>query len=459
MRGPDRKLAPGGWRYGWVGALMALATCAPSAASTVQAPVDAQLLNRAQEWLQQGQGRTAYSMLEPHEASLAGAPVFDYLFGRVALAVDQPTRAALAFERCLAIQPDNGACRLGMARAHIGLSEVAGARAELATISSSSPPVEVQSAVAGYLGLLATASEGSYDSRLSSYIELGAGYDSNFNSATSLSNMALPAFGGAVFTLSRDGRRRASGFNQAAFNLRYSTPVAQDWRLFLETNIAATGNWATHDYNTLVSDASIGVTRRADKHQFSARAQAQNYALGGHSYRNTVGVLGQYAYSVSERSEFSAFAQASHLSYPGFRLRNAKRHTGGVSWSQALASDRAVAYASVYGGWEEAVKSDAPRDFNYNFSGLRLGGLYLLTPRLKLEGGIGAEQRSHRGQDVLFRARRSETFYDSYLGLDYALTRKLSLRPQYRYAHSDSTIPLRDYQRHTLSVNLRYELF
>jgi opacity protein-like surface antigen len=438
---------------------MALAMSAPSTAATDPASVDVPLLSRAQEWLQQGQGRRAYGMLEPHEASLAGAPVFDYLFGQAALAADQPTRAALAFERCLATQPGNGACRLGMARAHIALTEVEGARMELATISSSSPPAEVQSAVATYLGLLANVQEGSYDSRLSSYIEMGAGYDSNFNSATSLVNMALPAFGGAVFTLSRDGRRRSSGLNQAAFNLRYSTAVAQDWRLFVETNIAATGNWATHDYNTLVSDANIGVIRRADKHQFSARAQAQNYVLGGHSYRNTVGVLGQYAYSVSQRSEFSAFAQASHLNYPDFRLRDVRRYTGGVSWSQALASDRAVAYASVYGGWEETVKGNAPKGFNYKFSGLRLGGLYLLTPRLKLEGGVGAEQRSYRGQDVLFRARRSETFYDSYFGLDYAITRKLSLRPQYRYSHSDSTIPLRDYQRHTLSVNLRYELF
>ncbi|NYT62594.1 DUF560 domain-containing protein [Alcaligenaceae bacterium] len=445
-----------GWKYGWVLALMSVAAFTANAA---QAPADPELLNRAQAWLQQGQGLTAYGLLEPHESELAGLPAYDYLLGQAALAAKQPTRAALAFERCLAVDPVNGLCRLGMARAHIALSEVESARLELNTISSSAPPESVQNAVANYLGLLSNAQQADQDSRLSSYIEVGVGYDSNINSATSLSNMALPAFGGAVFSLSRDGRKQGSGLNRAAFNLRYSAPLAKNWRYLLETNIAATGNWAKHDYNTLVSDVAAGVERQADRHKFSAKLQAQNYALGGHSYRNTVGLLGQYAYSVSDRSQFSAFAQTSRLNYPDYKLRNANRYTGGVSWSQALINDRAVAYASLYGGRESSVHGAAPEDFKYRFSGMRMGGLYLFTPRLKLEAGVGAERRTYSGSDVLFQTRRRETLYDGYLGLDYSISRKLSLRPQYRFTHSDSNIPLRDFQRHVITMNLRYELF
>ncbi len=441
------------WKFGWAMCLMSVV------AHAAPAPANPELLTRAQDWLQNGQGRTAYGLLEPHESELAGVPAYDYLLGQAALAAKQPTRAALAFERCLAVQPLNGTCRLGMARAHMALSEVDSARIELDTISRSVPPEPVQEAVSHYLGLLSNTKQSNNDRRLSSYLEVGMGYDSNINSATSSSDMALPAFGGAVFTLSRDGRKRSSGFNRAAFNLRYSAPLTENWRYLLETNIAGTGNWATQDYNTIVSDVSAGVVRQADRHQFSARLLAQHYALGGHTYRNTVGVLGQYAFAVSERSEFSAFTQASRLSYPDQNLRNANRYTGGVSWSQAFANDRAVAYGSVYGGWEDTRRSGAPKDLAYRFSGVRAGGLYLFTPRVKLEAGVGAERRINDGKDALFETRRRATLYDAFLRLDYAINRKLSLRPQYRFNHSDANTPLRDFQRHVFTMNLRYELF
>lgn len=445
-----------GWAYALAcGVVLAAAPVAavPSAQS------DTELVLRAQEWLEQGKGRTAYGLLESREHALAGQPAYDKLLGLAALAANEPTRAAFAFERCLAVQAHDGVCRLGMARAHIALSEVASARQELNLIAASAPPAPVQKAVADYLGVLANTPDGNQDSRLAAYLELGLGYNSNINSATSRESMALPALGGAVFALSRQGRRSGSGFNQAAFNLRYSTPIATDWRFLAEANINALGNWQTGDYNTVVSDANVGVARKLDKHQVIARLQAQNYVLGGRSYRNLVGVLGQYAYAVSDRSEFSAFVQASHLSYPDDRLRAAMRYTGGASWSQALAGDRAVVYASAYGGREDTIHRVAPNAYEYTFGGLRTGGMYLLTPRLKLEGGLGAEQRRYDGRDALFLTRRSEVIYDGYIGLDYSISRKLSVRPQYRYAHSDSNIPLRDYQRHILSVNLRYELF
>jgi opacity protein-like surface antigen len=438
-------------------------TTAPAALPTSAPPTlnaeDSNILARAQEWLRSGQGRAAYATLEPREKALAGLPQYDYLLGESALAAGEPTRSAFAFERCLSVEPMNGACRLGMARAHMSLSEVAGARQELTTIAQSAPPPEVQKVVADYLGLLSKAEDANQDSRLAAYIELGMGYNSNINSATSTREMALPLLGGMVLQLSRDGRSRESGFGQATFNVQYSTPLATDWRFLLDANIAGTGNWVTHDYNTIVSNVSVGVARKVEKHQFIVKAQGQNYVLGGHSYRNVFGLLGQYAYSASDRSEFSAFAQASRMNYPDDKLRDAHRYTLGLSWSQALAGDRAVAYGSVYGGTEDAFRAGAPHELDYRYLGLRAGGMYLLNPRFKVEAGLGAERRDFDGTEFLFQKTRWETVYDAFVGAEYALSRKLSVRPQYRYAHSDSNIPLRDYQRHILSVNLRYELF
>src|SRR5690606_40070877 len=86
--------------------------------------------------------------------------------------------------------------------------------------------------------------------------------------------------------LSDDGQKKESGFNEARFNISYSTPIAPKWRFLTDATIAATGNWETSDYNTVVSDLSVGLARRAKKHQFIGRIQGQNYRLGDHTYRN-----------------------------------------------------------------------------------------------------------------------------------------------------------------------------
>lgn len=416
-------------------------------------------LRQAQQWLEQGQAKTAYSLLAPLESELAGLIAFDWLFGQAALHSDRPSEAAFAFERCLAVDPMNGLCRLGIARAHISLQEVASAQDELTILSQASPPEAVQDVIADYMAQLSGTEVANQDTRLTSYIQLGLGYDSNINSATARDSMALPIFNNVVFRLNRDGQKKESGFAQARFNISYSTPIATNWRFLTEANVAATGNWETHDYNTLVSDLSVGLARRANKHQFIGRLQGQNYRLGDHTYRNMLGVLGQYSYAMTDHTEIGAFAQASRLTYPGNELRNANRYTLGTSWTQGLANDRAVAYASLYGGREDAVKGKAPDFYDHKFAGVRAGGMYLMTPRLQLEAGVGAERRRYDGKDVLFEKARHDTYYDAYLGLNYAINRKLSLRPQYRYAHNDSNATLYSFRRHVVTMNLRYELF
>lgn len=419
----------------------------------------AAILSKARDWLQHGQAKTAYGLLAPLESELAGQPHFDWLFGQAALHSDRPSEAAFAFERCLSVDSANGLCRLGMARAHISLQEVARAKDELAILSQASPPTQIQEVIADYLGLLSDSDTNNQDSRLTSYLQVGIGYDSNVNNATTRDSMALPLFDDVVFRLSRAGRKQESGFAQARFNLSYSTPIATRWRFLTEANIAATGNWSNHDYDTLVSDLSLGLARRANKHQFIAKLQGQNYRIDNRNYRNLVGVLGQYAYAVTDQSEFSVYAQGSRLVYPHNRARNANRFTLGTSWMQGLANDRAVVYLSGYGGKDETTRSSSPSYYDYKFAGVRAGGMYLMTPRLQIEAGIGAERRRYDGRDPLFLKARRDTFYDAHLGFNYAINRKLSLRPQYRYTHSDSNIMLNDYQRHVVTVNLRYELF
>ncbi|MBV6273242.1 DUF560 domain-containing protein [Alcaligenaceae bacterium CGII-47] len=442
---------------------LALVTPAQVMAERLPHPVGAldhhDTLGKAQDWLNSGQARTAYGILLPLLGELAGQPSYDYLLGQAALGSGEATHAAFAFERCLSVQPQNGLCRLGMARAHMALSETESARLELHTLAQSAPPTQLANAITDYLDELTGTESGHDDTRLRAYVQLGMGYDSNINNATSKDSIAVPFLGNLRMQLSPENRERDSGFNQAAFNIRYSTPLNGNWRFVADGNLAGTGYWATQDYNNAVADAGMGLSYKAYRHQFTGKIQGQHYNLDGRDYRNLLGLLGQYAYTVSDDAEFSAFGQVSELRYPNMRLRDAYRYVGGVSWAQGLAGNRAVVYGSGYLGREDNKHNNAPNSFQHTFQGVRVGGMYMVTPRTQIEAGASAEHRRYDGQEILFLERRTDTYYEGYLGFNYALNRKLSLRPQYRFAVSDSSIPLFDYQRHTVTINLRYELF
>lgn len=422
-------------------------------------------LVQAQEWLSQGRSSIAHGLLQPLEAELAGRVDFDLLYGQAALRADHPSTAAFAFERCLAVAPRHGLCRLGMARAHIALNEARSAGLEIDRIRQSRPPAPIQEAIDQYKDLLAGIEDPGPDARLSAYVQMGLGYDSNINNATHASSMAIPAFNDLDLHLSRDGRSQDSAFGELRFHVNYSRRLSTDWRLLVQANASATGYDKTSRYNTTVSDFSIGAMRSADRHRFIGRLLAQNYRLSDRSYRNTFGFLGQYTYSVTDQADVSLFAQASRLNYqnspsrPSNHLRTANRYNVGASWSQGLANGRAVVYATAHGGTSKTTKRQAPRAYDYGFGGLRAGGMYLLGPKLQLEAGAGMEKRKYRGDDRLYLKRRNDTFYDAYLGLNYAINRKLSIRPQYRYYKNDSNMTLYGYKRHVFTVNLRYDLF
>lgn len=412
-------------------------------------------MQQAQQKMHEGRSDQAYAILAPYEYTQAGQVGFDYLFGQVAAAASHPSQAAFAFERCLAVDPQQGECRLGMIHAHLMLNELDSAGKEITLVSESSPPKEVRDILRNYQEVLTGLSEAN-DPRWQSYAEFGIGYDSNFNAATAQGSIALPLFNNLVFDLASDGKSRESGFNQMQMNVAYTRPVNPSWKLLLEGNVYGSGYWATHDYNALITDAKVGVTYQQGAHQVGVKLQGQHYRLGNQAYRNMTGMIAQYDYAVSERTRVGTYVQANQLTYPGNELRKANRYLAGATLSRMIGSNT-LAYLSILGGKELASSSEASRTFDYQFGGFRLGGLLLLSSAMRLEAGAGVERRLYDGREVLFMRSRNDNIYDAFLSLNYALTKKTSIKTQYRYMRGVSSIPLQDYKRDIFTVSVRYD--
>src|SRR5262245_53337527 len=172
-------------RYGVIGRCALVFLLAAWAASSW---ADA-LTDRAKRLLDQKKGHEAYELLLPQEGARAGDPEFDYLLGIAALESGEYERAVFALERVLSVQPNNHLARAEIARAYYAMGERDTAKREFETVRKQQIPEGAKETIDRFLSAIQAAES----TQINGFLELGAGYDTNVNSATSNNQVAVPA--------------------------------------------------------------------------------------------------------------------------------------------------------------------------------------------------------------------------------------------------------------------------
>lgn len=426
-------------------------TLSPLAQATSTDPI----LTQADQLIARQQPQAAFDLLVPLEDARAGDPDYDYLLGLSALEIGQGGIAAFAFERCLAVDPTNGPCRVQMARTHLALGETGSAREELEAVQASQPPQEVTALVSRYLGAL-TQREKEEKQRIDFHAQLGTGYDTNVSGTTDATVIAIPRLGGLPFTLSGVSTKQEDAFLQGEAGVSLDYGLAPAWRLLADAGLSTRKYQDVDTFNSISTDAGVGLGWMTGANSVQAKLQVQDYRLDEEAFRSLYGVLAQFQHVYGERAAVSLYAQASQIDY---HLGNpdARRYTVGSGYSRALDTARATTvYAGLYGGTEESDQSGI--GLGQDFAGLRLGGSLLVAARLTLTAALSAEQRTFDGISPLFLVEREDTGIDASLGAILKLSDQLSIKPTYTYSNSDSNTVLSDYDRHLVSVDLRYDM-
>ena len=195
-----------------------------------------QTLDRAKRLLEQKQAAQAYELLLPLEAQRSGDPEYDYLLGIAALDSGHRERAIFALERVLAVQPDNALARAEIARAYLAVGEKDTARREFENVKRERIPAEARATIDRYLSAITSAET----TQVQGYIELGVGSDSNVNSATADSQIALPAFGGLIATLNSAATSKSDSFTSVAGGINFTRKLDERWSLI--GGVAATAS-------------------------------------------------------------------------------------------------------------------------------------------------------------------------------------------------------------------------
>lgn len=413
------------------------------------------VLQQADKLLAERQATAAFDLLAPLEDDRAGDPEYDYLYGLAALESGKAGIAAFAFERCLAVEPTNGPCRVQMARAHMALGENGSARRELQTVQESEPPAEVQQMVSSYLGGV-SAREQQERRKIGGHVQLGLGYDTNVSSTTADTQIALPSFGGLPFLLSGLSTKQEDALAQAEAGIRLDQALSPAWRLQADAGLTTRRHQDVDVFDNQTADAGLGLAWTTGPNSVLAKVQAQDYQLNDTAFRSLYGMLLQHQYSFSEAAALTTYAQASHIDYH-FGTPDAERYTVGAGYSRAL--DRRFSpafYAGLYGGQEASEVENL--GLGQDFAGLRLGGSLALRSDLLLTGSLSVEKRRFDGISPIFLVEREDTGTDANLGAIYMLGTNFSLRPSYTYSLNNSNIVLSDFDRHVLTLDLRYDL-
>ena len=401
-------------------------------------------------------GTQAYVLLDPLEAERAGEPNYDLTLGLAALEAGQNTRAVFALERVLARQPNNVRARAEIARAYLALGETGNARQEFQNVKQQPIPAEVEATIDRFLAAVdRLEDEGRTQVRglVRGYLEFGVGTDRNVNSGAGRSDIAIPLFGGALFTLDANSRRRGDNFGQLGAGLNFRTPLQSRLALTGGLAFAQRLNQSEKDFDNSNWDGNLGLTYTEDKNQYSFIFQGNTFSLNGERFRDAFGFTTQWQHTHDARNQTSLYLQYADLRYPGQSIRDADRWVVGGAYAHAFRSG-AVLYAGAYLGTEREKAGGVPH-LGHELAGIRTGGQMELSPRWTGFINANLEQRRYGGNDPYFLSTRRDLQSNLNVGAYFAASREWRITPQLSLTRNNSNMELNDYRRAVLSVTIR----
>ena len=408
--------------------------------------------DRAKRLIEQGRQKAAYDLLLPQESARAGDPVYDYLLGIAANDVHDYERAVFALERVLAVQPDNALARAEIAKAYFAMGERETARKEFESVRKQPIPQRAKDTIDRYLSAI-SASE---VTQVSGFVELGLGYDSNVNSATSANQIALPALGGIVATLNPGATQRSDKFAALSTGMNITHRVAKEWSLVGGGAVAAKKNEHADLFDTLSFDGNLGARWSRGAEAITAGAQYQTFQLDHNTFRNTSGLIAQWQHSYDERRQATLYTQYSELRYPTQTIRNANRKIIGGAYAHAFEGEaQPVVFGSIYAGSEDELAEGVPH-LGHKPIGVRIGGQMRLSAGLSAFANASYEHRRYGGPEPIFLVTRTDKQYDVSGGLSYVVRPGTTVIGQLAHTENRSNVAIDQFRRTLFTVSLRF---
>lgn len=414
-----------------------------------------EVIDKAQALIKAGDYKAAYELLEPLETERSGDVQYDMLLGISGVQGGENSRGIFALERVLAIEPNNIEARAMIAKGYYRAGEADNAKAEFNNVLSQKPNDQITKLVED--NMLAIDKATGQTTAFAAYLDFGIGHDSNINSATSSSTINASIAGSPLIplTLSPSSQEQGSNFVNTAAGISVRIPLNKNVSAFGSLAGTSKINWSTEEFDTSSLDYSVGVNIKHNIDSFTLALQGGSFSVNANTFREAIGLSGQWQRDVDDHNQISAYVQGSELEYPDSSVRDARRYVVGGGWGHSFDGDKAkVVYLSAYGGTERT--DDSSFDFLSNrLYGLRALGQMAINYKLIAFAGLSYEHRKYDEQDPAFLITRRDNQYDFNVGLRYLPGNNFTIKPQFTYIDNRSNNSLFEFDRYILSINVR----
>ena len=412
---------------------------------------DDSLLARVEALQQAGEAQQAFQLLQSGKDEYAGDIEFDYMFGKLALDVGKPLQAVFALERVLDQRPDFAPARAELAKAYFLIGENEAARAEFKQAQKAEMPAESKKIIASYIStiderILGAVSDSAF------YIAAGLGYDSNVNSATSTSQIAVPT---GTLTLLSPETDSTVGWIQGGGRFNYA--VKHNINVYGSADLRLYEAFEEKDFSTQVADGVLGLHFLQGLNQYRVSVVAQAFALDGRANRNLLGMSGQWQRTIDAANQFTLFGQYASLRFPDAARLDVNQLSVGATWLHLFANpSQPITYITAYYGSEDEQTTIVGSEFvGRDYFGFRAGMRFKTSARLLWSAVLTYQQSEYGGEHPIFGDTRADDFVNIIAGADYLLNRHWSVRPEVTYSSNSSSLEINDYDRLRAMVTVR----
>ncbi len=409
---------------------------------------DQQLLAAAQGMISDGKPLDALDLLSPYEFEHAGEKEYDYLLGLSLLDSGQAGQSVFAFQRVLALDPNFAGARMELARAYFDMSEFTLSRAEFTTLQSLSPPANIQLAIEKYLSAIRNRTLRDKQG-WSGYVQMGAGNDSNANSAPAVSNFL-------GFDLAEQSRETESSVISTVAGVSYDLPVNYFRTYYARSNLTHRSNNDATFSNSFSYDIAAGIRQSFESgDNINVSMQLYSTDVDGSSNNKGYNLNGQYNLKFSPADQLGIFARLGNIDYvETFDIKDAAQTVTGVSWVHILGlKSRPSLIITLIAGQDDPELATSP--YGRDFSGIRFTAATALTHRLNIFTSIGSTSSSYEGQFFGIEDDREDDFSNFTLGMNWRFTKNWAFKALLNVSENTSNIDIFGYEKSELMLIAR----
>ena len=402
------------------------------------------LIEKARQLLADKQPEQAYGLLAGYELEYAGNPAYDYWLGLAASSSRQYVAATIAFERVLIIKPDYPAARLDLALAYLKLGDYERALNLLDKVRAQALTPAVRTVVDEAISranLLAATDGVALQRRLTGFVSMTLGNDSNVNAAADLAYLDAPEQSDQFAGLNAGMTLELPVNNRSQFEIRGLAGLMEPKDYDEYANVSLFGSLAYQFFDQNDARWEIGLNLSDMRLDDAGYFEQEGVWVGWRKAadpNNLLDIAGHWAQArYDDNVDIYDYDRSMLIS------RLLHRPSG----KTLLASFGLIA------GYDDAVNGRPDGDNIFYGASFGLQGPVSFASLASINFKL--TQYDYQNRNVRVQAQREDTQLDVNLGLTWSLQDNLNLSADLQMISHASNDPVYAYDRSILSMTLR----